>query len=242
LLGTSIARAEPAPPPEPKDSPVTINNRQLLVVRTAHWYASKATLDRYERDAKGHWAVVGEQFAAMIGRHGMAWGRGLQEAPEKGLLKREGDGKSPAGVFALTRAFGVEDALPSGSHAFPYLHATTTTYCVEDQRSGSYNQLIDSRTVTPRAWEKWSELRRPDGLFDWAIVVRQNEPEPRPGYGSCVFLHIWRGAGMPTAGCTAMPRDRVEALVKWLDPDAKPLLVQLPVKEYAARREAWDLP
>jgi L,D-peptidoglycan transpeptidase YkuD (ErfK/YbiS/YcfS/YnhG family) len=172
----------------------------------------------------------------------MAWGRGLHEPPDHGVFKKEGDGKSPAGVFALAHAFGAADTLPADARGFPYQHALPSMYCVEEVRSEFYNQIIDSRDVNARSWEKWSELRRRDGLFDWAIVVRQNYPDVRRGAGSCVFLHIWRGANVPTAGCTAMAREHVEAIVRWLEPSSSPVLVQLPDPELAEWRTRFDLP
>jgi L,D-peptidoglycan transpeptidase YkuD (ErfK/YbiS/YcfS/YnhG family) len=142
----------------------------------------------------------------------------------------------------LQSAFGVSDGLPGDAHSFPYLHALPTTYCVEDVRSQHYNQIIDASDVTRTSWEKWSELRRSDGLFDWGIVVKQNAPDTIRGAGSCVFLHVWRGQGLPTAGCTAMSRDKIESVLRWLAPDAMPLLVQLPKSVYDTLRSAWALP
>ena len=158
------------------------------------------------------------------------------------MAKSEGDGKSPAGVFALGRAFGIAAALPGATHEFPYQRTQSSTYCVEDVRSTYYNQIIDARDVVRTGWEKWSELRRRDGLFDWGIVVHQNDSDIQKGAGSCVFLHVWRGPHVPTAGCTAMPRDRIQAILRWLDPAAQPLLVQLPQPVLDAVRKAWGLP
>jgi len=79
-------------------------------------------------------------------------------------------------------------------------------------------------------------------LFRLGIVVQQNAPDTRPGAGSCVFLHIWRGPHEPTSGCTAMPEERVRETVRWLDPKLRPVLVQLPDLEYVKLRERWQLP
>ncbi len=162
--------------------------------------------------------------------------------PAKGLLKHEGDHRSPAGVYELEVAFGAAAELPPSSHGFPYTQTRSTTYCVEDQRSEHYNQLIDSSVVAPNGWERWSEMARPDGLFDWGIVVRQNAPEVKRGAGSCVFLHIWRGPKKPTAGCTAMPKDALVEVLRWLDHDRHPLLVQLPDEAFKAVQSSWGLP
>jgi D-alanyl-D-alanine dipeptidase len=236
------ARPGAAPETEPVVSPVKSANRQLLLVRSASWAAASGTLERYTRDQCGHWSVVGAAIQVNIGRNGMAWGRGLHAQPKAGPFKREGDGRSPSGAFALSTAFGAAARVPEGAHDFPFLSTRASSYCVEDQRSKFYNQLIDSNDVPKTSWEKWSELRRADGLFDWGVVVQQNAPDTQKGAGSCVFLHIWRGPRIPTAGCTAMPRDRIEAVVAWLDPHAEPLLVQLPEPVYQQVREPWGLP
>jgi D-alanyl-D-alanine dipeptidase len=172
----------------------------------------------------------------------MGWGRGIHPAAGPGPVKKEGDGRSPAGVFPLERAFGVAETLPSDAHNFPYLHALPSTYCVEDMRSDFYNQIIDANDVKQTSWQRWSGLRRADGLFDWGIVVGQNAPEAVVGAGSCVFLHVWRGPRRATAGCTAMSRQRLEEILPWLDPEASPLLVQLPGEAYDTRRADWALP
>jgi D-alanyl-D-alanine dipeptidase len=145
-------------------------------------------------------------------------------------------------VFELERAFGEAGALPPDSRGFPYLPALETSYCVEDVRSEHYNQLVDSTQTKSTGWQRWSPLRRPDGLFRWGVVVRQNAPDTVVGSGSCVFLHVWRGPRQPTSGCTAMQPEHIETVIRWLDPKARPILVQLPEPEYRARQDAWALP
>lgn len=240
LLTTVNTRAEHAVEVPP--SPVTAETWQLLVVRSPSWYAASGTLELYSRGGDGSWIGVGTEIPVSLGRNGMGWGRGLHQRQKSGPLKREGDGRSPAGVFSLQSAFGVSEAMPNDAHDFPYLHALASTYCVEDARSAHYNQVIDASEVRRTSWEKWSELRRSDGLFDWGIIVKQNAPDTVRGAGSCVFLHVWRGQGFPTSGCTAMPHDKIESVLRWLAPDAKPLLVQLPKPVYDGLRSAWALP
>ncbi len=225
-------------------SPIPSGSTQLLLVRSLAWWASTGTLQRYERTGDGAWQTVGDAIPVDLGRSGMGWGRGLhqQTLGRGGPVKREGDRRSPAGVYRLDTAFGAAEALPSGSHAFPYLQTRSTTYCVEDPRSAHYNQLIDATKVTPNTWEQWSEMARPDGLFKWGVVVEQNFPEPQKGAGSCVFLHIWRGPNRPTAGCTAMQESKLVEVLSWLQPARKPLLVQLPDPVLKEARVAWGVP
>jgi L,D-peptidoglycan transpeptidase YkuD (ErfK/YbiS/YcfS/YnhG family) len=227
----------------PLASPIEAGSQQLILVRSIAWWASTGTLQRYERSSGGDWRPVGEAFPVDLGRSGMGWGRGLHQPWGRGgPVKREGDRRSPAGVYRLDTAFGAAESLPNGSQGYPYLQTRSTTYCVEDARSAHYNQLIDSTKVSPAAWEQWSEMARADGLFKWGVVVEQNSPEPQKGAGSCVFLHIWRGPNRPTAGCTAMAEDKLVAVLGWLDPARKPLLVQLPDPVLKEARSAWGLP
>ena len=241
LTSTGVAGAE-ALPANAEPSPIPRTSRQLLLVRSDHWWSSSGTLTQLERRAGGDWVAVGGETPVDLGRNGMAWGRGLHSSPATGPFKTEGDRKSPAGAFALGRAFGTAESLPSDSRGFPYLQSTATTYCVEDVRSTFYNQIIDSREVPRAGWERWSELKRRDGLFDWGVIVKQNAPDTRKAAGSCVFLHVWRGPRVPTSGCTAMARDRIQALLRWLDPAAEPVLVQLPKPTLDTLRKAWELP
>src|SRR3954469_9052152 len=172
--GRNSASAEPPVSPV---SPVPISSGQLLLVRSSSRWAANGTLQRYERDAGSSWRPVGAAVPVNVGRSGMGWGRGLHANSAVGPQKREGDGRSPAGVFRLTQAFGAADALPAESRGFPYLHSLATSYCVEDTRSLYYNQIVDSSQVTASSWEQWSELLRQDGLFNWGVVVQQNAPD-----------------------------------------------------------------
>lgn len=238
----ATAHVSHAAAPEAPSSPIPATAQQLLLVRAPSWFSASGTLQRYEREKTSAWRATGGVVHVSLGRHGMAWGRGLHQSGKVGPLKREGDGRSPAGVFALKSAFGSAEALPSGARGFPYQQATPSTYCVEDTRSSHYNEIIDATELKPVAWQRWSPLRRSDGLFRWAVVVRQNSPGAMIGAGSCVFLHIWRGERQPTSGCTAMPPEAIEAILRWLDPKAEPVLVQLPEPVYRSVSHDWALP
>ena len=78
---------------------------QMVLVTTADWDATTGTLRYYERDG-ANWRQVGSGFDVTVGRSGTAWGIGLHTARSDGPVKREGDGKAPAGVFAIGTAFG----------------------------------------------------------------------------------------------------------------------------------------
>jgi D-alanyl-D-alanine dipeptidase len=215
-----------------------------VVATTADWTATDATMRLWRRgDATAPWQPVGEAWPAVVGRAGLAWGRGAHgdgaPAGRDGPRKREGDGSSPAGLFALGGSYGY-DAAPPADARLPYTVATESWRCVDDPASRHYNRLLDERTVTID-WASREELLRADELYRWIVEIRHN-PDGSPGAGSCIFLHVWSGPGSHTAGCTAMDASRLTALLARLDPAAQPMFVLLPRGEYAALADAWRLP
>jgi L,D-peptidoglycan transpeptidase YkuD (ErfK/YbiS/YcfS/YnhG family) len=172
----------------------------------------------------------------------MAWGRGLRSGGESGPVKQEGDAKAPAGAFVLGSAFGYEDRATANANGYPYIHLHSRVSCIEDAQSPYYNQVLDVSDAPGVRREHRSDMRRADGLFRTGVVIGHNTESPRPGAGSCVFLHIWRGPGQGTAGCTAMQPATIEHLVAWLRSEQAPVLVQLPEPEYRRLKSSWGLP
>jgi D-alanyl-D-alanine dipeptidase len=217
---------------------------QMVVVTTSGWNAVDGRMQRFERaSAHKKWKPVGDSYAVVVGKSGLAWGAGIipvAPADPADPVKKEGDGRAPAGVFRLSTAFGYAPQEQSG-WKMPYVSLTQSVECVDDSNSKFYNRVVDHGTVSAD-WNSSEHMLRPDELYRWGIVVDHNSGPARPGGGSCIFLHIWRGAGIGTVGCTAMPRERVEALLSWLDPAHEPLLVQMPASEYKRLRKPWHLP
>jgi hypothetical protein len=90
-------------------------------------------------------------------------------------------------------------------------------------------------------------LRRQNGgmlllCYRFTVWVGHNDAPVAPGGGSCIFLHLRAGPQDVTAGCTAFEPEPMEKLLHWLDPKARPFLVQLPEVEYRARAAEWGLP
>jgi L,D-peptidoglycan transpeptidase YkuD (ErfK/YbiS/YcfS/YnhG family) len=57
-------------------------------------------------------------------------------------------------------------------------------------------------------------LRREDHLYDFIIEIDHNTRPRIAGRGSAVFLHLARPGLAPTAGCVAMPKERMRQLLK----------------------------
>lgn len=214
--------------------------QQAIVVTTTDWTAVQGRAQRYER-ASGHpWQKVGESFQVVVGKTGLAWGAGLKSTSGlDGPVKHEGDGKAPAGVFALGAAFGYGR---SADTKLSYLQLTDTVECVDDADSPHYNRLLDSASVTPRDWNSSEHMHRPDELYRLGIFVDHNADPPVAGRGSCIFLHIWRGSDQGTVGCTAMEPANIAMLLAWLDPKRHPVLIQMPIAQYDQQKTVWDLP
>ena len=225
----------------------TASSTQLIVVTTSDWNTPEGTLQRFQRSRPGkHWEAIGAPVAVVVGKNGLGWGSGvvsadsLQVAGATAPVKKEGDGKAPAGIFHLSSAFGYAEEAPRG-WKMPYVHLTPLTECVDDPASKFYNRVLD-RTGLSGDWKSSEHMLRSDELYRWGIVVDHNASPPKAGDGSCIFLHIWRGPGQGTVGCTAMAPERLEAILGWLAPLQKPLLVQLPAAEYSRLRGKWKLP
>ena len=111
---------------------------------------------------------------------------------------------------------------------------------MDDAASRHYNRIVSP--LGPAEWDSAETMLRPDGLYALGAVLGHNASPPRPGAGSCIFLHVRRGPDVPTAGCTALDRPDLAELLAWLDAEKNPVLVQLPRPEFKRLRQAWGLP
>ncbi|MEL6255097.1 MAG: L,D-transpeptidase family protein [Bacteroidota bacterium] len=216
-------------------------SQQLVVVNVPHWDAVEGQLSRYEW-SEDSWKEVGEAWPIVVGKAGMAWGKGNQAfSGAEGPIKKEGDKRSPAGIFLLGSAFGYSEA-PNWVN-MPYIQVVSTTMCIEDGNSNFYNQIIDEGEHAAD-WNSTDHMLRKDDLYEWGVFVAHNSPEAEAGKGSCIFLHVWRQNDSGTAGCTAMDKRKMQELIKWMDPTKKPILLQMPanIPEFAQSRSKWNLP
>ena len=210
--------------------------KQLVTAIVDDWSSTHVRLALWQRTANG-WERVGDDWPAVVGKSGSAWGLGL--APNReGPVKKEGDMRSPAGVFAFRTSYGYADDAPKGWR-MPY-EAAEDLECVDDPASDYYTKIVDRKQV-PSDWQSAEQMRRDDMLYEWVLDVAHN-PDAKPSGGSCIFLHIWSGPESTTAGCTAMEKPRLEALLAKLDPASQPLYVLMPRADHAQVAAAWGLP
>jgi L,D-peptidoglycan transpeptidase YkuD (ErfK/YbiS/YcfS/YnhG family) len=217
---------------------------QVVMVTVADWRATTGRLSAFERDPGGTWRPAGITAPVVIGRTGCGWGRGLHLNPDGGPRKREGDGRSPAGVFLIGPAFGATDRIDTG---LDYRCMSHHDWCIDLPDSPHYNRIVDDRVVGPAAVAGSTEpMRRDlhldgDRAYTLGFVVGHN-CDCLSGAGSCIFAHLWEDEHTPTAGCTAMAEADLRSLLAWLEADARPVFVLLPMAESTRVATGWGLP
>lgn len=216
---------------------ISKQTQQLVTAVVDDWSSTHARLTLWQRTLTG-WEPIGDQWPAVIGKAGSAWGIGLAPAGREGPTKHEGDMKSPAGVFAFRSVYGYAET-PPRNWRMPY-EQSTDLECIDDPASDHYTKIVDRKQVASD-WESAEQMRREDTVYEWVVDVAHN-PDAKPGAGSCIFLHIWSDPESTTAGCTAMDKPKLEHLLNKLDPASKPLYVLLPRAEYRLVAPVWGLP
>lgn len=215
---------------------------QCIVGIAADWNSSTVTLQLFEKH--GHtWKPVAKEWPGRLGKNGLVWGRGISPTPAGASLKKEGDGRSPAGVYRIGGAWGYAAKIRKFP-ALDYRQITSRDLWVEDPASPKYNcnVILDREPAT--AWEKKQQMRQDDPVHALKLFIAHNAP-PKvvPGAGSSIFFHIWRNGGTKaTAGCTTMDSTTLGWLISKIDPARRPLYVLLTKADYQKYRAAWKLP
>ena len=179
---------------------------QVVVVTAPRYGVTTATLTAYQREGSG-WRQAFGPWAAHVGTQGVA-------PPEQ---KREGDGRTPSGVYGFDFLFGV--AADPGVK-LPY------------RRINSRSIVWDDDPASPR-YNTWVDLavqdagREPEPMYvspayDHGAVIAYN-PTRIPGLGSAIFLHVSNGGA--TAGCVSLPAGELVEILRWLDPAQSPRIV-----------------
>ncbi len=136
--------------------------------------------------------MEGRRFACALGRAGIV------------RDKREGDGGTPQGVFALREVRFRPDRGAAPETGLPLLPIGVRDGWCDAPDDPCYNRPV----VLPYPASA-ETLWREDGLYDLFAVIGFNDAPPNPGRGSAIFLHIARGdpgAFAPTEGCVALTR------------------------------------
>lgn len=225
-------------------SPVPSQSRQMILVLTDSIPSSKGSLFMFEREGKKNsWAEVGEKIPVALGKRGLAWGRGLHKA-DLSLMpaKKEGDKKSPAGVFTLSLAFGRASKDSMKNLKITYVPITDMLECIDDSCSKYYNEMTLRNGVAEIDWKSSEKMIRYGKWYDQGVVVDNNLNPRIKGAGSCVFLHNWVDPDETTAGCVEMNPEHLKWIIHRLNSAMMPVIVLLPKQVYNIYRSSWGLP
>lgn len=181
---------------------------QLLAVLGEGDASPRARLYVLEREGT-QWKRVDGPIAATIGRNGFA----------RMGDKREGDGRTPSGVFPLEFVFGYA---PEWTTKMPYRQATENDIWVDDPNSPDYNRWVRKGETSAASFE---QMRLPDNRYRHGIVIGYNRAPVVKGKGSAIFIHGWQTPGQPTAGCVALDENQLVKIIDWLDPRSKPAIL-----------------
>jgi len=131
-------------------------------------------------------------------------------------MKREGDRKTPVGVYALR--YGLFRDLPALRTLrdlwFPFVPYTAEM--IWEEEGPDYNRLVFAEG-SDRQGDRLSRPRDHD-LFDVIIPIGYNDAVPEAGRGSALFIHAARPDMSGTAGCVAVRRDDLLELARRLRP------------------------
>ena len=182
--------------PEAKDK----DTKQLFAVSCDGMDKTTATLYFLERDEKGNWKEI-LTSDAYVGSNGLCRDEDHQE----------GISKTPTGTYTFTEAFGIAD---DPGCAMPYTKLNEYMWWSGDSREGmQYNQMIDIRdypnldlACSEHLIDCWPE-------YKYCLNISFNE-DGTPYKGSAIFLHCLTPGVPYTAGCVAIPEEKMEQVIK----------------------------
>lgn len=190
------------------DREINKSTQILLVTNYSLFFYSETYVYALEKTGD-NWKVVWGPFDAVAGRNGFS--------PEG--AKREGDGRTPSGIFPLQLTFGYADFVTT---KMPYRQALAGDVWVDDVNANDYNRWVKAKATYAKSYEI---MHRADNLYKYGIIIEYNTNPVIKGHGSAIFFHVWGGKDVTTEGCVAVSEENIIRIFAWLDPQAKPLIV-----------------
>lgn len=206
------ARCRPA---LPGDLSTTEAAAQLVTVESAGWSSTTARVSLWDRQ-EGCWEQRGGPWPALIGRNGFS------------DHHREGDGTTPAGIYAIGRT--VYGNAPNPGVHTAYHRLVCGDWWDEDPRSPSYNtfQHFPCGQRPPFAVGSEALWTETEAYASFAVVEYNMHPVV-PYAGSAIFVHA--STGQPTEGCVSLSLSDLDYLLRALDWHKAPMIVMGPAPE-----------
>ncbi|SCY82461.1 L,D-transpeptidase family protein [Microvirga guangxiensis] len=130
--------------------------------------------------------------------------------------KREGDKRTPIGIFPLRYGFFNAAALPDFPRDLTFPFVPMTADMIWEEEGRYYNRLVFARGEE-RSEDRLSRTRD-ERLFDVVIPIGYNDSAPEPGRGSALFIHAARRDMSGTAGCIGVPQEKMAEFIRRLEP------------------------
>ena len=170
---------------------------QVLITLAGSRSSDTGELNVYTKGDDGAWKTV---YAGIRAKYGM-----------NGLYKeKEGDSKTPVGVFKMNTPFGIADSV----EGFPdnYIKVYPDMYWNGDSASDRYNKLVNVKEYTAFDRSASEHLINYSGYYDYCIDTGYNY-EGTPYRGSAIFLHCVIN-DEHTHGCIAIPKEYMTEIMK----------------------------
>ena len=129
--------------------------------------------------------------------------------------KREGDGKTPVGVFEIRRGFGLNTP-PAVSINYTQLQGGEQW--VDDVASTRYNQWV-TKDTSPVDWKSAEDLPKETVAYKYVAVIEYNTDNIVKGAGSAIFLHC--SLGRPTSGCVSVSEEDMIKILGLIKPGTR---------------------
>lgn len=180
-----------------------------LVTAVAPTRRSTQAVFRLWTKRGGCWRPAAGPWAAWLG------GNGTSPA------KREGDRRTPTGIFGFLRTmYGVA---PNPGVRYRFHRVVCGDWWVEDSRSPHYNRFRHVKCGSKPPFRTTSQdMSRSPTAYRHLAVIAYNTNPVVPGRGSGIFLHV--STGRPTLGCVSLPLPQLVRTLRWLRPATHPLI------------------
>ena len=127
------------------------------------------------------------------------------------IFKREGDNKTPIGVWKPLTLYYRADRVKRPLTNLPIKTIKPNDGWCDEPFDPNYNRYVK------RPYKNSSEtLWREDHIYDMLVVLNHNQNPRVHGLGSAIFMHLARPNYTPTEGCIAFSKQDFERVIKSL--------------------------
>jgi len=140
----------------------------------------------------GRFQLDGRETRCALGKGGVVAARD----------KREGDGKSPLGIWPIRRVLFRPDKSGAPQTRLPTKALERDDGWCDAPGDPAYNRAV--KLPHPASAE---QMWREDDVYDLVCILAHNDDPPVSPLGSAIFMHLARPDFSPTEGCVALARE-----------------------------------